>query len=208
MCAVFGRSKSPQTQAVTPEQAAREGAKGRPTPSRREAEARNKRPIVAPARSSAVKANMTKEERKAAKVAQREAMAADRRVRQAGFMSGDERYLPARDKGPVKRYVRDYVDARRNAGEYVLPVMFAVLVVTMLVRSPVLVTAVSAVVYGVFAVFLLDSYLLNRRLRRLTTEKFGAEQAAGAGWYGVKRAFQMRRMRMPKPQVGRGQRPS
>ena len=26
--------------------------------------------------------------------------------------NGDERYLPARDKGPVRRFVRDYVDSR------------------------------------------------------------------------------------------------
>ena len=31
-------------------------------------------------------------------------------------MAGDESGLPARDAGPVKRFVRDYVDGRRAAG--------------------------------------------------------------------------------------------
>ena len=33
-----------------------------------------------------------------------------------GFEQGDEKYLPARDKGPVRRYVRDFVDARLSIG--------------------------------------------------------------------------------------------
>ncbi len=48
-------------------------------------------------------------------------------------MHGDERYLLARDQGPVRRFVRDLVDARRNVLGLFMPsaltllfVMFAV----------------------------------------------------------------------------------
>ena len=42
-------------------------------------------------------------------------------------MTGDEANLPLRDKGPAKRFIRDYVDARWNVGEFMLPVMVLVL---------------------------------------------------------------------------------
>ncbi len=34
--------------------------------------------------------------------------------------TGDEKFLPLRDKGPQKRFARDYVDARFSLGEYLM----------------------------------------------------------------------------------------
>ena len=39
-----------------------------------------------------------------------------------------------RDKGPVRRFIRDYVDARWNIGEFMLPVMLIVLALSL--RAP------------------------------------------------------------------------
>jgi len=89
--------------------------KGRPTPKRKEAEAARKISTLAPA--------STKAERKRAK----EAAKASRVAQRAAFLRGDESALPLRDKGPVKKFVRNYVDARRSIGEYFLPVIFIVL---------------------------------------------------------------------------------
>ena len=36
----------------------------------------------------------------------------------AGLMAGDDRYLPARDQGPAKAFVRDYIDRKRRLSEY------------------------------------------------------------------------------------------
>ena len=83
------------------------GGKGRPTPRRSEAQARNARPLV-PA------------DRKAAQKLSREAQREERAKMQSALLTGDERYLPLRDRGPQKRFVRDVVDARRNVGEYFL----------------------------------------------------------------------------------------
>jgi len=78
--------------------------KGRPTPKRREAEQARRRPLVPDGRG----------DRKALK-----AQAKVRREREyQAMITGDDRNLPPRDKGPVRRWVRDYVDARHNAGEY------------------------------------------------------------------------------------------
>lgn len=169
--------------------------KGRPTPKRRDAEAARRRPLV-PNRKREVQ-----ERRKFAReVREREYQA---------MVTGDERYMPARDKGPVRRWVRDYVDSRRNLGEYLLPLSIAlVLVMFWAVTSPVVYLTVTALMYGVIIFTIVDGFVLGRRIKRLTTAKFGADKVPrGIAMYGVLRAFQIRRMRLPKPQVERGQRP-
>ncbi len=90
--------------------------KGRPTPRR---DAGRKGPVApAPMTSSEARARrksiggpkLSREERRQQSSARRAQMA-ERRER---MMAGDERYLLTRDQGPVRRYVRDIVDARRN----------------------------------------------------------------------------------------------
>ena len=44
--------------------------------------------------------------------------------------AGDERHLPARDRGPVKKYARDLVDARRSVAEFFLPLALLIFVLT------------------------------------------------------------------------------
>ena len=51
------------------------------------------------------------------------------KMRQA-MMTGDDSGLPPRDKGPVRRYVRDFVDARLSIGTLAMPMMIVVLVLT------------------------------------------------------------------------------
>ena len=91
--------------------------KGRPTPKR--SQSSRKRGPVAPApmtsaearrRRKEMRQTLTREERKADKIARRADMA-DRREK---MMAGEDAYLLPRDKGPVRRYVRDVVDARRS----------------------------------------------------------------------------------------------
>ena len=83
--------------------------KGRATPTRAEQEAARKRPLVA--------------DTKEAKARARAELAASRDKARLGMAAGDERYLPARDKGPQRRYVRDFVDAGWHLGEFVMPMM-------------------------------------------------------------------------------------
>jgi Protein of unknown function (DUF3043) len=179
--------------------------KNRPTPKRREAEAARRQPLVPSGRASGGK-GQTKATREAAR---QERMHARERM-----MAGDERYLAARDRGPVKRFVRDAVDARWNLGEFVLPVMLLVLVLSWVGTSvqrnnPQAYTLIFAVTYVVIVASALDAYLLTRRLRRDATARFGpAAWERGTGMYAAMRAFQIRRTRVPKPQVPRGRRTS
>ena len=165
--------------------------KGRPTPKRNEAIAARKVSSLAPA--------STKAEKKRAKDASRAARIANR----AAYMRGDENALPARDKGPVKRFVRNYVDTRRSIGEYFLPIIFAVLIMT-LVPLPAFQLGSIALMYGVLLISVIDGIFLSRKIKAAAAERFPGGEFKGIGMYGWLRSTQMRRMRMPKPQVSPG----
>jgi hypothetical protein len=190
---VFGRRKQEQT--LEAARVEKVGGKNRPTPKRSEREALNKRPLVP-------------SDRKAAAKAQREAVRAERLRAREAMMTGDERFLPERDKGPVRRYVRDFVDARYNAGEFFLVVALLVVFMTFL-YDPTVQLIATAVLWLTVIASVLDGYILSRQLKKRLAAKFGAENVpAGSVRYGVLRAFQIRRTRLPKPMVKRGQYPS
>lgn len=193
---MFGRKKDDQATAqgsAVSERPARDGAKNRPTPKRREQEAARRRPLVQTDRKSAKAADRTARRENAQKM--REAM-----------VTGDEKHLPARDKGPVRRYIRDTVDARFNLGEWLLPLMLAVLVLSLFAGA--WATYVFLGVYILIIIAILDAYLLWRRTKVKILDRFGADtETRGLAMYLVMRAFQIRRSRMPKPMVGRGDTP-
>lgn len=164
--------------------------KGRPTPTRAQREAANRRPL-APA---------TKE----ARAAQRARVEEARRRASDGFARGEEKYLPARDKGPQRRWARDYVDAGWHLAEFVMPAMLVVLMITFVPDPMVINYAFLAMVIMVLFV-VGDLIVLSRNVKKKVGEKFGiAQRERGLGWYAAMRAMQMRFMRMPKPQVARG----
>jgi len=185
-------AKTPSTQDA-PEQTP-EAGKGRPTPSRREREAANRRPIVVA-------------DRKEAKRLARQKDAEERARVNAGYAAGDERFLPARDRGPQKRWVRDYVDARMSAGEFVIPVMFLVIVLMYLPFDGVSAYATIALM-GYFALVIIDCVVLGFLVVRRLGEKHGRDNVERVRLYAAMRALQLRMMRLPKPQVKRFQFPS
>ena len=168
------------------------GNKGRPTPKRKDAIAARKVSSLAPA--------STKEEKKRVKEAARVARVANR----AAYLRGDENALPARDRGPIKRFVRNYVDSRRSIGEYFLPVIGVVLIVSLI---PIAAAAVIGVLlmYTVLFASLIDGALLGRKIKREVIARFPGESGKGLGMYGWLRSTQMRRMRAPKPGVAVGE---
>lgn len=193
---MFGRSKTTNDQLADEAQApAREGAKNRPTPKRRDQEAARRQPLVVADRKEAKQIERQK---------RREQLARTRKA----LETGDEAGLPPRDKGPVKRYIRDYVDARRNLGEFLLPIMLIVLALS-LVRQQTIFTISVALTWASVLAVVVDSALMWRGLKKRIVAKFGADAVPrGAVAYAVMRVFQLRRQRMPKPQVARGQYPS
>lgn len=200
----LGRRDKEALSAVPPSGSeTKDGGKGRPTPTRREAEQRNRRPLVS---GSVLKQNASKAERKAARRARREAINAERAQQRQAMLTGDDKNLPPRDRGPARRWVRDYVDARRGLGEFFL--LFALIALGMsLVRDPAIQLAATALLWSVMIAVAAESFLLRRKLKRETQARFG-DKASGAAGYGMLRSLQLRRTRLPRPQVARGQFPS
>ncbi|WP_380167921.1 DUF3043 domain-containing protein [Jannaschia sp. R86511] len=166
--------------------------KGRPTPKRSAAQAAKRQPLVPDDRKAA--GRKARDERRAnqAKVVQ-------------AYETEDQRFLPARDRGEVRRYVRDLVDRRRNVGQYFLPVAFAVLFLAVIPnQTAILVSAVA--MYTMLGVLVLDCILLSRTVKGAVAERFGqaAAEEKGLRWYAVMRATQMRRMRRPTAKVKHG----
>ena len=62
----------------------------------------------------------------------------------------------------------------------------------------------------IFILFVVgDMIITSVRVKRAAKTKFGAGKVEkGLGWYGAMRIVQMRFLRLPKPQVKRGNRPS
>ena len=185
--------------------------KGRPTPKRDEVARRGARKgPVAPAPRTASEARarrkslagpkLSREERRDQRVANRARMT-DRRER---MMAGEEAYLLPRDQGPIRRYVRDVVDSRRNLLGLFMPSALALLFVSMGV--PQLQLYMSPVMVGLMAVMGVDAVILGRKVGKMVDAKFptNTESHWKLGMYAAGRASQMRRMRAPRPQVERG----
>lgn len=167
--------------------------KNRPTPSRAEQEAARKRPLVA--------------DTKEAKARARSELAAQREKARIGMANGDERYLPLRDKGPQRRFVRDWVDAGWHLGELIMPLM---IVVILLAMAPPVVSYYAFIGLWLYIVLtIVDMVVTSIRVKKAVKAKFGEDRMEkGLGWYGAMRSVQMRFMRLPKPQVRRGQFPA
>jgi hypothetical protein len=188
---VFRRSSKSHTEPSPSDQellARGPGAKGRPTPSRREAQA---------AARERAKAGM--DEKTAQKVLRERRADSNAKVR-AGMRSGDERYLPAKDQGPVKRFIRDFVDARISLAEFLLPLLLIIMVMQYSGNKQLLAFS-NALWTTTIIVVVLDTLWLMIRLRRALREKFPEESTKGTTIYTLLRALQVRPLRQPKPKV-------
>lgn len=195
---IFRKSETPDPPEPAP-QAQRPGSKGRPTRTRKEAEAARRRPLVV-------------DDRKEARRRDRERASRQRMEAQQALMTGDESKMPHQHRGRERRYVRDLVDARHNIAEYFFPVAFLFMLVALvlpLIRpefTTMLSTAMIVVLWGGIAVCVIDSLFLRKRLRSKLTERFGEVQRGLVG-YGIMRAIQIRRFRLPRAQIKHGQTP-
>ena len=185
--------------------------KGKPTPKRRDQErARGMRqgPVTAPLtrkeakeRRKAAEATMTKEERKEAKAAERAA----REERRQLMMDGDDRYVLSRDRGEVRRFVRDYIDTHRRLINWFMPLALFV-IIFQLIPNPTLMMYSQTLFLVLIAVVIIDGILLGRKVNSVVRDRFPdtEDTGFGLGWYAVMRATQPRMLRTPRPRVRPG----
>ena len=181
---MFRRNKSASSVPSTP---VKEGGKGRATPTRAQAQA-----------AARARAKGATDKKQAARLARERRSAASAKARE-GMKTGDERYLTARDKGPVRRFVRDFIDARLCMAELLLPLLLLIMV------SSTFAPALSNSLWGAtILVVALDTVLLVFQLRRELPRRFPNQSTKGAVGYGLLRSLQMRWLRLPKTQVKLG----
>lgn len=170
--------------------------KGRPTPKRSVAE-KKRAPVVAPTNR-----------RDAARLARQQRAVRRNDARKALVSGSDERALPARDRGPVRRYVRDWVDARRTLSEFMLPAIVILWLPSIFTTGKTQQT-VSAILSIVVLVLLLELIAMLVLLRRAIVRTFpeGGPGRQGALRYGGMRLAALRMFRLPKPAVRRGEEP-
>jgi hypothetical protein len=189
---LFRRSKSDTATAEAGQAEGHASGKGRPTPTRKEAEA---------AAKARAKVPRTRKEMNAA---QRMARSESSAKVRAGMKAGEERYLLPRDKGPVRRFVRDYVDSRLSFVELLIPL----LVITMVLGysgNDAMRSIGNTILLGTVLLVIVDMVTLRMRLRRQLAERFPDEPTKGLTYYAITRALQMKFMRLPKARVKIGQ---
>lgn len=167
--------------------------KGKATPKRREAEAARRTSVFA----SGAKRTSGKTGR-AGRQSPEQA-----RARREALRRGDESVLPPRDRGPARRYARDYVDARRSVIGLFVPVAVPVILLGYThIRIFVLIAN-----FGLYAFVLgsiLDSLRMSRAIHKQVAARYPNEPTKGLGRYAVMRAMQFRKIRLPGPRVARG----
>lgn len=186
---MFRRTKSETT---APQVVTKPDGKGRPTPSRREAEA------AARARAKVPR------DRKAQARAQRAARSESSQSVRAAMKAGDERYYLPRDQGPVRRFIRDFVDSRFSFIELMIPLLLVTMVMGYSGNER-LAEIGNTILMGTILLVVLDMFMLRRKLRRELTRRFPDEPLKGTTYYGITRALQMKFMRLPKSKVKIGQ---
>jgi hypothetical protein len=181
--ALFRRNTPPEP--ATPEPVAPPtpgGKKARPTPTRKEAEA---------ARRQRVTRTLSKRE------ARLEASRHSRAERM--------RRLSALEAAPEKALLRDYVDSRFSLGEFLLPSLVVILILTFTGQALPRVAVISTLVmYAFIFAVIIDIAIMWRSFKKLLAARLPKASPRGLLMYGINRAMQIRRFRMPPPRVKRG----
>lgn len=197
--------KAQDSQAESPEAPAKtkpaaEAGKGRPTPKRSEAERNRYQSITGsttsgrgPSTGGSGKATPEDKAR----------LKSERERRTAAMRRGEEWALGPRDRGPVKRLARNYVDAHRRPSEYYMYALIVLLVV-LFSRNKAVSDIVTPLVLVLIVVIVVDAYLIRRALHRMAAERYPGESTRGMTTYAVMRALQIRRFRMPMPTLKPG----
>lgn len=162
--------------------------KGRATRSRKEAEAARKQALRVP------------KDKKAARAAMRSREAEARLEMRRAFYTGDEKHLPLRDKGPVRRFVRNYIDSRLGVGDVFVPLAFLILI-PLLTPTPQIQAVASMFWTFMLLMLAVDAVFITLRLRKLLKAQFPHEPHQGAIPYALLRSIQIRFTRIPKPLV-------
>jgi len=193
-------AQSPEAQAKTKPPA--QTGKGRPTPKRSEAE-RNRYQTITGSTTSGRGPSTGADPKRKATPEEKARVRSDRQKRMDAMRRGEEWALGPRDRGPIRKLARDWVDSHRRPSEYYMYVLL-LLLVALLSRNATLNTYVTPLVLVLIVVVAADAFLIRRALHRLAAQRYPNESTRGMTTYAVMRALQIRRFRMPAPRLKPG----
>lgn len=158
-------------------------AKSVPTPKRRDAEAARRQRL-----------NPQLSPKEARKKARQDATAERRKQAQA------------LDGTPGKVLMRNWIDSRFNLAEWSMPVLMTLLVVVLVVSPayPPLVEPVTYATWSFMMLIIIDIVLMWRGFKKLAAQRIPREPLKGLLYYGFNRSLSLRRIRIPRPVVKRG----
>lgn len=190
---MFGRK--PAAPEVEPVSDAKADGKGRPTPTRKEAEAARKASLKVPS------------DPKEARKAMRERQRSERQAARVALASGDEKALGPRDAGPTRLFIRNTIDRRRSVGEVFIPVAILVLLSGFL-QQPLIVQITYWAWLVMLALVVLDVIWISFRLRRTAAVELPDVKLTFSDYlYGIMRSLTLRKLRLPPPKFKAGGKP-
>jgi hypothetical protein len=182
------QQKSDEKSAETSAVKSRE--KNAPTPKRNAAQAQNLRPLVPADRKASAK-------QARARIRQRE------NIQYEAMRTGDLAHMPKVEQLPWRVYIRDYVDARFNIGEFFVPFAIVIMICLFaLSRFVIVYIALAVLLYTYLFASVIDMFIMWRKLRKELVRRYGdvaVSKQSRSGMYAWSRAMQMRRWRLPKP---------
>jgi len=179
--------------------------KGRPTPKRSEAEANRYRSLTGTTTSGRNRSSTAAPSRKLTPE-EKARVRTDRSKQMQAMRRGEEWALQPRDRGPMKKLARDYVDAHRRPSEFYMYALI-VLVISLVAGKAhkALNTDLQFLLLAIIAVIIVDAILLRRSINKLAKERLPGESTRGITFYAIMRALQLRRFRNPAPRIKPGE---
>ncbi len=183
---------------------AAEAGKGRATPKRSTAEANRYRTVTGsttsgrgPTKPADPRRKLTPDEKAKAR--------SDRNRQLQAMRDGEEWALGPRDRGPVKKLARDFVDAHRRPMEFYMYALILLIVALFAGKSSKgLGNYMQIFLLVIIAVIIVDGYLLRRSVLKLAAKRLPNESTRGIGFYAIMRGLQIRRFRTPAPRLKPG----
>ena len=178
--------------------------KGRPTPKRSEAEANRYRSLTGSTTSGRNRSSTPASSRKLTPE-EKSRVRSDRSKQMQAMRRGEEWALQPRDRGPMKRLARDYVDAHRRPSEFYMYALIVLVIALVAGKAhKALNSDLQFLLLAIIVVIIVDALLLRRSISKLAKERLPGQSTRGITFYAIMRALQLRRFRNPAPRVKPG----
>lgn len=186
-------AQSEEAQAKT--RPAAEAGKGRPTPKRREAERNRYQSITGGTSGGRGGSRGTPADKNADRT--------ERARRYEAMKRGEDWALGPRDRGPTRKFARDWVDTHRRPSNYMM-IILVVLIFGVSILTKAVGPSVSYIVYGALVLLIVDAYSLSQTVKKQAAARFPNESTRGIAMYAGTRALQFRFLRFPRPRLKPG----